>query len=404
MSELVFTRLKQVLGDGMVERDPHGLPRVVPDGTDTVAQVCGLAHAEGWRIRIEGGGTWLQPDAPADLTLSLSGMHRVIQVSPADLIASVQAGITLESLRRQLGDHGMWFAVDPPGRPDRTLGSIAATATAGPLRQGFGPVRDHIMGCAVVCGDGRVILVGARVVKNVAGYDLTKLMVGGFGGFGIVTELHLRLRTLPRADATMTARGDRDALLSIGRELLEQQLAPAALELFSPALAAEADWVLAARFLGGEASVRSEVQRLPVRGGITWTPLPADRTHAFWTLAARAALGGPVTIRLSALPPSLDDTLDLVANDLDEGLLSAGAGEGTIRWTGEAAPDRLRNLRHLAAAREIPLTLERAPWPIRLEVGHFGAYREGVGLIVTRLREEFDPGGQLSIALEGSRT
>lgn len=162
--------------------------------------------------------------------------------------------------------------------------------------------------------------------------------------------------------------------------------------------------MLAARFLGGEASVRSEVQRLPVRGGITWTPLPADRTHAFWTLAARAALGGPVTIRLSALPPSLDDTLDLVAHDLDEGLLSAGAGEGTIRWTGEATPDRLRNLRHLAAAREIPLTLERAPWPIRLEVGHFGAYREGVGLIVTRLREEFDPGGQLSIALEGSRT
>lgn len=404
MSELVYTRLKQVLGDGIVERDPRGLPRVVPDGTDAVAQVCGLAHSEGWRIRIEGGGTWLQPDAPADLTLALNGMHRVIQVSPADLIASVQAGITLESLRRQLGDHGMWFAVDPPGRPDRTLGSIAATATAGPLRQGFGPVRDHIMGCAVVCGDGRVIRVGARVVKNVAGYDLTKLMVGGFGGFGIVTELHLRLRTLPRADATMTARGDRDALLSIGRELLEQQLAPAALELFSPALAAEADWVLAARFLGGEASVRSEVQRLPVRGGITWTPLPADRTHAFWTLAARAALGGPVTIRLSALPPSLDDTLDLVAHDLDEGLLSAGAGEGTIRWTGEATPDRLRNLRHLAAAREIPLTLERAPWPIRLEVGHFGAYREGVGLIVTRLREEFDPGGQLSIALEGSRT
>src|SRR6476646_4907058 len=114
----------------------------------------------------------------------------------------------------------MWRAVDPPGRPDRTLGSIIATGTSGPLRHGFGPVRDHVLGCTVVTGDGRIVKPGSRVVKNVAGYDLTKLHVGSFGGFGIVTEAHLRLRALPRADVTAISRGSRDAQSAVARDLL----------------------------------------------------------------------------------------------------------------------------------------------------------------------------------------
>ena len=133
-------------------------------------------------------------------------------MSPADLVATVQAGTPLEALRRRLADEGMWLALDPPGRPERSLGSVVATATAGPLRHGFGPVRDHVLGCTVATGDGRLVKAGGRVVKNVAGYDLTKLQVGGFGGFGIIAEAHLRLRALPRADVTLVARGTRDTL------------------------------------------------------------------------------------------------------------------------------------------------------------------------------------------------
>ena len=97
----------------------------------------------------------------------------------------------------------------------------------------------------------------------------------------------------------------------------------------------------------------------------------------------------------------MDDTIDLLAHDLDEGLLSAGAGSGMIRWTGDAPIERLRAVRRAAAAREIPMTLERAPWPVRRAFGHFGAYREGIGQIVARLRDTFDPGQCLQVALEG---
>jgi glycolate oxidase FAD binding subunit len=402
MTDVIFGRLRALLGTSGVERDADGLPRATPDSADALSLVCRLAHEEGWKIRVEGHASWLPPDAPADLAVSTRALDQVLSVSPADLVATVQAGAPLEALRRRLADEGMWLALDPPGRPERSLGSVLATATAGPLRHGFGPVRDHVLGCTVATGDGRLVKAGGRVVKNVAGYDLTKLQVGGFGGFGIIAEVHLRLRSLPRADVTLLARGPRDTLTAAARDLVQAQLLPGALELLSPALGADADWVLAARFVGTDAAVQSDVRRVASIGDLAWTPLPADRTAAFWGLVARGSLGGPITLRLGVLGGGIDDTLDVLAHDLDEGLVAAGPGAGLIRWTGDAPVERLRALRRTAAAREIPMTLERAPWPVRRALGHFGAYREGVGQLVGRLRETFDPGQCLSVALEGA--
>jgi FAD/FMN-containing dehydrogenase len=402
MTDAIYTRLRALLGTSGVERDGSGVPRATPDSADALSLVCRLSHEEGWKIRVEGRGTWLPADAPSDLVVTTRGLEQIVSVSPADLVATVQAGTSLEALRRRLADYGMWLALDPPGRPERSIGSVIATGTAGPLRHGFGPVRDHVLGCSVATGDGRLVNAGGRVVKNVAGYDLTKLQGGGCGGFGIIAEVHLRLRALPRADVTLLARGARDALTSAARELVASNLLPGALELLSPALAAESDWVLAARFVGTDAAVQADVRRLGSLGELNWLALPADRTAGFWSVAARGSLAGPITLRLGVLGDGVDETIDLLAHDLDEGLVSAGAGQGMIRWTGDAPLDRLRALRRAAASREIPMTLERAPWPIRRALGHFGAYREGVGKIVGRLRGTFDPGQCLNVALEGA--
>lgn len=402
MTDGMLQRLREVVGASGVERDPTGLPRVVPDTTETMSRLMALAHARSWRARVEGNGTWLSSDAPADFAVSTRGLDAVVSVSPADLVATVAAGIPIGILRRRLADDGMWLAIDPPGRPERSIGSIIATATAGPLRQGYGGIRDHVLGIAVVTGDGRTVRAGGRVVKNVAGYDLGKLQIGGFGGFGVITELHLRLRALPRADQTLIARAGRDQLTAAARELTEARLSLQALELFSPAIAAEPDWVLAARIMGTEDGVSAEARRLASATSLVWQQLPVERASSFWHLAARAVLGGAVTLRLGVLQPGLDDALDMIAATLDEGLVTAGAGSaGGIRWSGEARIDALRALRRTAATREIPMTLERAPWAMRQQLGHFGAYREGVGALVSRLRETFDPGMLLSVALEG---
>jgi glycolate dehydrogenase FAD-binding subunit len=402
MSGRTFERLQTLLGPEGVERDARGLPRAVPESDDALALVCETAQLEGWKVRLEGQGSWLPTDGPADLALSTRGMARVLRVSPADLVATVQAGVTLEALRAALQPHRLWLALDPPGRPDRTIGSIVATGTAGPLRQGFGPVRDHVLGCTVATGDGRLVDAGGQVVKNVAGYDLTKLHVGGFGGFGVLTELHLRLRAAPAQDLTLLARGGRHALTSAARQAVESQVSLVALELLAPAIAAVPEWSLAARLAGTEDGVRAEAARLVRDTGLTWEEVPSERAASFWSLVARAPLSGLVAIRLGSLIDGLPELTDLVIERLGESLLAAGPGTGALRWAGDADADALRALRHLAAEREVPVTLERAPWAIRRVVGHFGAYREGVGILVERLRATFDPKGVIAVALEGA--
>jgi hypothetical protein len=108
-----------------------------------------------------------------------------------------------------------------------------------------------------------------------------------------------------------------------------------------------------------------------------------------------------VTFRIGGVPTSSDELLDLLQHQLGDEWISASPAAGSIRWTGEATIDRLQRLRRTLAGLEVPLTLERAPWPVRTSVGHFGAYREGVGPLVAGLRRTFDPGGALVVATEG---
>src|SRR5437867_229691 len=204
-------RVRALLGDDAVDvaATPDGVPRVAPGSPDAVTLLLGTAREEGWRVRVEGAGTWLPADAPADLALTTRRLDKVPAIEPQDLSATAEAGIGCDLLRQQLADRGTWLALDPPGLAGRTLGSVVATATAGPLRQGFGAVRDHVLGVTFVTGDGRLVQSGGRVVKNVAGYDLTKLEAGGFGAFGVIVLVHLRLRALPRADQTFVLAGTR---------------------------------------------------------------------------------------------------------------------------------------------------------------------------------------------------
>src|SRR6266568_1406080 len=328
-------RVRALLGDDAVDvaATPDGVPRVAPGSPDAVGLLLGTAREEGWRVRVEGAGTWLPADAPADLALTTRRLDKIPAIEPQDLSATAEAGIGCDLLRQQLADRGTWLALDPPGLAGRTLGSIVATATAGPMRQGFGPVRDHLLGVTFVTGDGRLVHSGGRVVKNVAGYDLTRLEAGAFGAFGVTVLLHLRLRA------------------ATGRR---------------------------------------------------FAPLRADESHSLWMRAAEGFATRPVAFRIGGLPDSSDELLDLLQHQVGDEWISASAAIGAIRWGGEATIDRLKRLRRTLAGLEVPLTLERAPWPVRSAVGHFGAYREGVGPLVAGLRRTFDPGEAFVVAVEGT--
>lgn len=395
----MLNRLRRVAGRDAVRREPGGVAHVTPRTTATVAGVLGMAHDEGWRVAVEGGSTWRAEDAPADVVLTVRGLDTPGPMRSGDQEVTAGAGLSLERLRREALDQGGWIALDPPGRPDRTIGSIVATATAGPLRHRFGPVRDQVAGLTVVAGDGRVIELDAAAR---APDETIRPHVGGFGAFGVITACRIRLRALPRADTTWVSPGTRDALTDEARQLGDLGIA-GALELFSPALAMTREWLLGIRLLGELDDVIAGGRRLGADGRLVWQELPPEGQALLWSGAARAVTSVPVTLRLGVLPAGIDDTIDLVSARLGEGMLSTAPASGGLRWSGVADAASIRDLRRELVAREIPLTVERAPWRVRRAIGHLGAYREAGGGSAEQLRARLDPAGVLVTALHAGQ-
>ncbi len=396
---MIARKLRTLIGaDAVDDGGSDGIPVVTPRDEAAIALVLGTATQEGWHVRVSGSGRWMPADAPADFTLSTTRLNRVTELSPRDLVVTVQAGALWSDLRRALADQEVWVALDHVG-PDRSVGSIAATGTGGPLRAGFGNLRDHVLGLTLVTGDGRILKPGGRVVKNVAGFDLAKLGLGSFGAFGVLTSITMRLRTVPRADVTLVAHGPRDGLLTSALDVLDQGITPAALEALSPAATGSDTWTLAARLVGRDAEVAAT--RDIVRGllGSGTVELEPHEAASFWSTAMTLATRHPTTLRLGGLPGALDRVLDLLIHHTADEWIAASVGTGVVRWSGTARLDDLRVLRHAAALMEFPLTLERAPWSLRSRFGHFGAYREGVGRLVGSLRATFDPAGTLVVPL-----
>ena len=392
-------RLRALVGpDVSVEGASDGTPTVAPHSTAACALVLQTATAEGWSVRIVGNESWIPGDAPADLTLSSRGLSQVEDVRAADLVATVQAGVDRTALRVALADHGAWWPVDCPGA-SRSVGSLVATATAGPLRSGFGGLRDHILGMTIVTADGRILHCGGQVVKNVAGFDLTKLATGSFGAFGFITSVHLKLRAIPRADVTLTTQGERDGLIQQARAILDAGFTPSALELFSPAAAGTNRWTLAVRLVGPDAAVAAERNAVKGATSTPWTDVPPGEAADFWSSALERTTQHASTIRVGAVVTGLQQAIDLLIHHLTDEYISATVTAGVIRWSGSAEADRVQLLRHAAAQIEMPVTLERAAWPTRSRLGHFGAYREGVGRLMGSLRHTFDPNGTLVVSL-----
>src|SRR3989442_3140530 len=164
----LLDRVRALLGsDALLESaGPDGVPRVAPDSPDAVALLLGTAREEGWRVRIEGAGTWMPSDAPCDLALTTRRLDHVPAIEPQDLSATAEAGIGFDLLRHQLADRGVWLAIDPPGLGGRSVGSVLAPPAAGPPRPGVGTGRGHPPGVALLAGGRRVLPSGPRGAWN----------------------------------------------------------------------------------------------------------------------------------------------------------------------------------------------------------------------------------------------
>ena len=177
-----------------------------PASTDEASALLRVAAAHQLAVVARGAGTglgWGAPPASADLVIDLQAMDQVLEHAAGDLVARVQAGVTMGHLASVLASAGQELAIDAPA--DATAGGVVATGTAGPRRLRYGAPRDLLIGITVVRADGEVAHAGGKVVKNVAGYDLGKLFCGSAGTLGLITEATFRLHPRPAAAAYLTA-------------------------------------------------------------------------------------------------------------------------------------------------------------------------------------------------------
>ncbi len=379
-----------------IQKTPNGV-RVGPGTTETCARVMTVASDSGWTVAPAGTSGWSEPSR-ADVVLTTAGLGIDPDIRPQDLVATVNAGTQFESLQHQLVSQGMWLPIDPPG-VGRTVGSVLATATAGPLRTGYGAIRDHVLGITMVTGNGRILRVGGSVVKNVAGFDLTRLAVGSFGAYGLITSTHLRLRAHPESDVTLIITGTLDVLHGEARAILATGLTPAALELTSPNGSRD-DWTLALRLTGAQTTVRSLEQT--VRTACSLRPERREAPVDEWSHWSEAIASAPVSIRIGTSPASLLDALIQCRELVGPGFFSVNAAGPQIRWAGNIDPEHIGDLRRRLAVDEIPVTVERAPEDVLNRTGHFGAYRSGVREILEHIRAVFDPRGTIAVPLEGT--
>ncbi len=388
-----------------------------PGSIDECAELLKLAAREGWAVVPAGQGSWLSVGNPvrrADLVVTTRRLDRLRDHQPDDLLATVEAGASLDSLREALGRERQWWPLDPPG--GGTVGATIATGSAGPLAAAYGTPRDLVLGLTAVLADGRIVKAGGRVVKNVAGYDMVKLFTGSWGTLGLITEAHLRLHPTPESDRTRVYFADRvEALTALAADLgRTRSLPPAAAEILAPAAAGAlgleaGEWLMAVRWLGHASAVEDAVATAegvaaPLalagedRSGTLWDKLAAIEESVVPALAVRAT----VPLRSSGTMIGLARTLGsgqtpaLVASPLlgriwilvSEALYNAGSGSRV--WA-----SRIEALRRAARQRGGDVRVERMPQDLRGAVDPWGD--PGTSLRLHHgLKAKFDPNGILN--------
>jgi len=293
---------------------------VSPADEEEVASVLSAATARSLAVVARGGGTkidWGSPPERCDVVLSTSRINGIVDHEPADLVCVVRAGTTLRHLQETLASAPGFrqrLMLDPPQGDAATIGGMLATAASGPLRTRFGTPRDLVIGASFVLSDGTVGRSGGKVVKNVAGFDVAKLLIGSLGTLAIVTEVAFRLHPLPAASRTVAfeSRSVLD-LCAFAARVGRLQVTPSVVDLHWP------EGVVVVRFDSSEEGAAVQAERVTQDiGGHTVVAddepaLTASLAGSPWTGAGLIGAVATLPVRAGEFLSSMSATCDAVA-------------------------------------------------------------------------------------------
>jgi glycolate oxidase FAD binding subunit len=370
---------------------------------EETSELMKLASREGLVVSPRGSGTKMHlgdPPASLDLIVSTARMNEIIEHVPGDQVVRVQAGIRLQDLQEQLSGSDQMLAIDPPER-GATIGGIIAANASGPRRYRYGTIRDLIIGITVVLHDGTVAKAGSKVVKNVAGYDLSKLFTGSLGTLGIIVTANFRLHPIPQVSRTVAVEVESpEAAAGAAQAVMRSQIEPTAVELHYGEDARLLTVLLESIPAGVEEKVEVASFLLNPFGEVR-TLSDEETGH----LGPSTAAEDEAAVKLSAPPADLVDVLGTVLGaaerrGLDQPRITGHAASG-VTFVGFSGGDEdaragfVEELREIWLRRGGSVTLQKAPLSLKNRVGAWDQGGDYLGLI-RRVKEKFDPRGGMN--------
>lgn len=408
---------------------------VYPQTQAELAEIVACAHHHGWKLLPCGHGSklhWGGISQAIDVVISTSKLTQIIEHADGDLTLTVEAGLSFSELQNYLKPMKQWLPLDPHYAPLASMGGILATADAGALRQRYGGARDRVIGLSMVRNDGQLAKAGGRVVKNVAGYDLMKLLTGSWGSLGIISQVTLRLHPQQPASQTLYLTGPSSAIQTVATALFASSLTPTAAVVLSPWTAQclglnrrdgsgqGDDLTLVVQFQSISVSIEQQVKQLT-----TWSKQQAiepfiledEPEVVFWQqihshmeeALPHEAQRAQATSKVGVLPANVVSTLAHLHRQQPhlKGWINIGNGLGMIQCETDSTPDAQKSGASLEGLKKMRshcesnggfLTLLAAPqaWKQQLKPSELWGYSGNALPVMQRIKQEFDPDHQLS--------
>jgi glycolate oxidase FAD binding subunit len=433
--------LKAIVGEANVITDPEKLKALAVDGMaakvmvspgtmEETSKVVAYACAQKLAVIPMGGGTKMaQGGIPKkfDILLSTKRMNRYNDYDIANLTVGVEAGVALAEVQAKLAGEGRGYFIplDPQHTQEATVGGIVATNDSGSRRFLYGSHRDYILGIKAVMPNGDILVAGGKAVKNVAGYDMTKLMIGSMGAIGIICEITFRIT--PRSDAEATLLFPFNGLKEAAgflKKLLHSKFYPASLELMNARMTADlnATAAMKAKYVAAVAleGIEEWVERLKTdlsdmgrkEGASDVVVLTAESHREFWLTYRDIAdslaktdsnlISLKANFELSKVPEMVGAFEAGLKESGFEAALFCSAGNGILRGvfalgadTGAKAAALIGKLTAESVKNGGNLIVVRAPKAVKEKVNVWGQTRSDA-VVVRRLKEKLDPAGVLN--------
>lgn len=352
------------------------------------------------------------PDAGGMVAVSTARLNRLVEHAVGDLTVTAEAGMKFADLQEILGKAGQFLPIDPAYPQQATLGGIVATADTGSLRHRYRGVRDLLLGISFVRSDGKIAVAGGRVVKNVAGYDLMKLLTGSYGTLGVISQVTFRVYPLPESSGTVILTGETNALAEAAQILLSSALTPTAVDLLSPQLVEKLSLGkgsgLVVRFQSIAESVKQQSARLLEVGeklGLQGTSCGENDEHQLWQRLPEtvwnSANNSTIICKIGIRPSEAVKAINELP--VQDAWIHAGSGLGVLRFETVTA-ETLLQVRKRCEAKGGFLTVLAAPPQIKQGLDVWGYTGSAIDLM-RRIKQEFDPENILNcdrLILKGS--